>query len=101
MRSSEDFGFGRTPGTVTSGCRHKAIKQFSEPETRRTELATTIESVITRPLTDRPAWKELQNHSKKIRRQHLRTLFAADPERGQRMTAEAASIYLDYSKNRI
>jgi glucose-6-phosphate isomerase len=64
-------------------------------------LATTIESVITRPLTDRPAWKELQNHSKKIRRQHLRTLFAADPERGQRMTAEAASIYLDYSKNRI
>jgi glucose-6-phosphate isomerase len=65
------------------------------------ELATTIQSVITRSLTERPAWKELQNHSKKIRKQHLRTLFATDPERGQRMTAEAAGIYLDYSKNRI
>ena len=64
-------------------------------------MATTIQSVITRPLTERPAWKELQNHSKKIRKQHLRTLFATDPERGQRMTAEAAGIYLDYSKNRI
>lgn len=65
------------------------------------ELATTIQSVITRSLTERPAWKELQNHSKKVRKQHLRTLFATDPERGQRMTAEAAGIYLDYSKNRI
>ena len=64
-------------------------------------MATTIQSVITRPLTERPAWIELQNHSKKIRKQHLRTLFATDPERGQRMTAEAAGIYLDYSKNRI
>src|SRR5690349_23971436 len=69
-------------------------------ERRRTELATT-QSVISHPLTKRPAWKELQSHSKKIRKQHLRTLFAADPERGHRMTAEAAGIYLDYSKNRI
>jgi glucose-6-phosphate isomerase len=64
-------------------------------------LATTTQSVITSPLTERPAWKELGNHSKKIRKQHLRTLFAADPERGQRMTGEAAGIYIDYSKNRI
>jgi glucose-6-phosphate isomerase len=64
-------------------------------------VATAIEPVNSHPLTERPAWKELQNHSKKIREQHLRTLFAADPERGQRMTAEAAGIYLDYSKNRI
>jgi glucose-6-phosphate isomerase len=63
-------------------------------------LATTTPSV-THPLTERPAWKELQNHSKRIREQHLRNLFAAEPERGQRMTAEAAGIYLDYSKNRI
>jgi glucose-6-phosphate isomerase len=32
---------------------------------------------------------------------HLRTLFAEDPGRGERMTAEAAGIFLDYSKNRI
>jgi glucose-6-phosphate isomerase len=64
-------------------------------------VATAIEPVKSRPLTERPAWKELQNHSKKIREQHLRILFAADPERGHCMTAEAAGIYLDYSKNRI
>jgi glucose-6-phosphate isomerase len=68
---------------------------------RRTKVATTAKPVITRPLSERPAWKELQSHSEKIREQHLRTLFAADPERGQRMTAAAAGIYLDYSKNRI
>ena len=63
-------------------------------------MATPTQSV-TRPLTERPAWKELQNHYEEIGKQHLRNLFAADPERGQRMTAEATGIYLDYSKNRI
>ncbi len=52
-------------------------------------------------LTELPAWKELEAHSKKVRKQHLRKLFAADPERGKRMAAEAAGIYFDYSKNRI
>jgi glucose-6-phosphate isomerase len=70
-------------------------------EIRKTEMPTAVEPVITRLLTERPAWKELQIHSKKISKQHLRKLFAADPERGKRMTAEAAGIYLDYSKNRI
>jgi glucose-6-phosphate isomerase len=60
-----------------------------------------IEPETDRPLTQLPAWKELEVHSRKLRRQHLRKLFAADPERGTRMTAEAAGIYFDYSKNRI
>jgi glucose-6-phosphate isomerase len=47
------------------------------------------------------AWKKLQTHYKKIREVHLRSLFADDPKRGERLTAEAADIYLDYSKNRI
>lgn len=64
-------------------------------------MATAVEPVSTHLLTERPAWKELQIHSKKVRKQHLRKLFAADPERGSRMTAEGAGIYLDYSKNRI
>jgi len=53
------------------------------------------------PLTKRKAWKELQTHYKKISDVHLRNLFADDPQRGERMTAEAANIFLDYSKNRI
>jgi glucose-6-phosphate isomerase len=53
------------------------------------------------PLARRPAWKALAAHARKIRPQHLRTLFAADPKRGQRLTLEAAGLLLDYSKNRV
>jgi len=55
----------------------------------------------TEPLTQRPAWKALELHHEKIRGLHLRALFAEDAGRGERMTAEAAGLYLDYSKNRI
>jgi len=53
------------------------------------------------PLTQRKAWKALRAHYRKVRGTHLRTLFADDPGRGERMTAEAPGIYLDYSKNRV
>ena len=53
------------------------------------------------PLTSRPAWKALQSHHQKVRNLHLRELFAADLKRGERLTAEAVGIYLDYSKHRI
>jgi glucose-6-phosphate isomerase len=52
-------------------------------------------------LTARPAWKALEGHYREVRDLHLRKLFADDPKRGERMTVEAAGIYLDYSKNRI
>ncbi|HYT89765.1 MAG TPA: glucose-6-phosphate isomerase [Gemmataceae bacterium] len=53
------------------------------------------------PLTSRPAWKALAEHHAKMRDVHLRQLFASDPRRGERLTAEAVGIYLDYSKNRV
>jgi len=53
------------------------------------------------PLTDRRVWKALAAHYRTIREVHLRKLFADDPTRGERMTAEAAGLYLDYSKNRV
>jgi glucose-6-phosphate isomerase len=52
-------------------------------------------------LTKRKVWKSLQTHYKKVRNLHLRSLFADDPGRGERMTAEAVGLFLDYSKNRI
>jgi glucose-6-phosphate isomerase len=52
------------------------------------------------PLTARKAWKLLQVHYERVRASHLRDLFADDPRRGERMIAEAAGIFLDYSKNR-
>lgn len=53
-----------------------------------------------RQLTNLPAWKELVNHHKN-EIPHLRDLFTKDPERGEKMKAEAAGLFLDYSKNRI
>ncbi len=53
------------------------------------------------PLTARPSWKLLKAHQEKIGELHLRRLFADDPTRGERLTAEAVGIYLDYSKNRV
>jgi glucose-6-phosphate isomerase len=52
-------------------------------------------------LAERPAWKALEEHFEKIRNVHLRSLFADDAHRGERMAVEGADVYLDYSKNRI
>jgi glucose-6-phosphate isomerase len=52
-------------------------------------------------LTERPAWSELARHHRAISSTHLRELFATDPTRGERLTAEGAGLYLDYSKNSI
>jgi glucose-6-phosphate isomerase len=48
-----------------------------------------------------PAWSALQRHYEKVRDIHLRSLFAEDPSRGERLTVEAAGLYLDYSKHRV
>ena len=53
------------------------------------------------PLAARPAWKALEAHHQKVRDLRLRQLFADDPGRGERMTLEAAGLFLDYSKNRV
>src|ERR1043166_8251847 len=55
----------------------------------------------TLPLTERPAWAALRAHYKQVAPVHLRKLFADDPKRGERLTLEAAGIYLDYSKHRV
>jgi len=53
------------------------------------------------PLRERPAWARLQANHAAVEPRGLRELFADDPERGTRLTAEAAGLYLDYSKNRV
>jgi glucose-6-phosphate isomerase len=53
------------------------------------------------PLKQRPAWTELAAHHEQLAPQHLRELFDADESRGERLTAEGAGLFLDYSKNRI
>ena len=56
---------------------------------------------MTTPLRQRLAWKALEQHHSEIEGTHLRELFAADPTRGERLTAEGVGLYLDYSKNRV
>jgi len=55
----------------------------------------------TKKLTQLPAWKALARHSRTVKRLHLRELFARDTRRGERFSAEAAGLFLDYSKNRV
>src|SRR5262245_12033740 len=65
-------------------------------KTRGNNVTKTIQ-----PLTKRKAWASLATHSKEIKKLHLGKLFAQDSKRGERFTAEAAGLFLDYSKNRI
>ena len=53
------------------------------------------------PLKQRPAWAELIAHHEKLAPRHLRELFDTDATRGERLTAEGAGLFLDYSKNRV
>jgi glucose-6-phosphate isomerase len=64
-------------------------------------MAARAQAISKGPALKRQAWKDLGVHFKEIREVHLRQLFAEDPKRGQHLTAEAAGLYLDYSKNRI
>ncbi|HEY7243393.1 MAG TPA: glucose-6-phosphate isomerase [Xanthobacteraceae bacterium] len=64
-------------------------------------MAAVSEVSRTQPADNRAVWRALENHQRRIRDRHLRELFAEDPARAERMTAEAAGVFLDYSKNRI
>jgi glucose-6-phosphate isomerase len=64
-------------------------------------MVAQSETLHTRLTNKHAVWRALEDHHETIRGLHLRNLFADDPARGERMTAEAAGVYLDYSKNRI
>src|SRR5271170_8260110 len=64
-------------------------------------MAARVEAITRRPAVKGQAWKNLGAHYKEIREVHLRELFADDPQRGTRLTAQALGLFLDYSKNRV
>ena len=66
---------------------------------RRPEGMSAMSAVT--PLTRLPAWQALTEHYREVKDLHLRTLFAQDPQRGERLALDAAGLYLDYSKNRV
>jgi glucose-6-phosphate isomerase len=68
---------------------------------KRSSESTNIQSANVPPLRSRPAWALLEKHCQKLQHIHLRQLFAGERGRGEKLTVEAAGVYLDYSKNRI
>src|SRR4051812_24899473 len=64
-------------------------------------MTSALRGKAARSLTTLASWKALQAHHARIGNTHLRDLFAADPQRGERFALEAGGLYLDYSKNRI
>jgi glucose-6-phosphate isomerase len=64
-------------------------------------MAARSEMSRTQSTGKHAVWRALEDHQRAMEARHLRTLFADDPARGERMTAEAAGVFLDYSKNRI
>jgi glucose-6-phosphate isomerase len=56
---------------------------------------------VAEPLTETAIWRRLEWHHADVARLHLRDLFDSDPTRGERLTAKAGDLYLDYSKHRV
>src|ERR1041384_6583528 len=96
MRSAAGFGCGRKWTTAEARFPQGPVPHHDEEAKGVKKMTKQIA-----PLTDRQSWKALTAHYKEIAHLHLRQLFANDPKRGERMTAEAVGIYLDYSKNRV
>src|ERR1700722_4271035 len=83
-----------------AGCGRQAGGGAGGQGSQRT-LSDRGDEAVSTPLRSRPAWAALAEHHDKIKNTQLREFFAADPDRGERLTAEAVGIFLDYSKNRI
>ena len=73
----------------------------AEESERTPQMAAPSQTSRNRSTSRHAAWQALADHYETMRGLQLRDLFADDPARGERMTAEAAGVYLDYSKNRV
>ena len=76
-------------------------KETALSEANRMTTAPTSPATSTTPLTHLPEWHALESHAADMQSVHLRSLFASDATRGTRFSAEAAGLYVDYSKHRV
>jgi len=88
------------PGNATMATGQQAIER-RENHGEEAPQPTLSRGKCIAPLTSLASWRALETHYSKVRELHLRNLFADDPTRGERLTAEAVGIYFDYSKHRI
>src|SRR6478736_7941482 len=97
MPFAADFGCGEK----TALSSRSRLVQNDGPDRRKPQMVAQSETLHTRSTSKHAVWQALEDHYETMRGLHLRNLFANDPARGARMIAEAAGVYLDYSKNRI
>src|ERR1700731_4284534 len=93
FRLWEETTLSRTPGLVPN--------DGPEGSERLSQMPAQSEAPRTRATSKHAIWKDIEDHHETRQGLHLQNLFAEDPARGERMTAEAAGVYLDYSKNRV
>src|SRR6266404_4335353 len=86
---------------IVEGAAHMPRRQEHDAQEGQLSPKGDHMSTASVPLTSRPSWKALHEHHASIRGLHLRELFAQDPHRGERLIAEGAGLYLDYSKHRV
>src|SRR5262249_25459101 len=92
----------RIPAVGARSPTHQhAFETMDLNDPRGAEMSARSEVSRTQPTRKNEAWRALQAHYETMRSRHLRDLFAHDPKRGEQMTAEAAGVFLDYSKNRV
>ncbi len=87
----EETGAGRADAAGGAGDHHALPCEAHVHRGRRLSGVTS----------GTPAWQALEKHAAAVQETHLRDLFAADPGRAERLTGEAAGLFLDYSKNRV
>ena len=88
-------------GVLRSGGQQQSSREKERSIKMATPATPGATSRFMEPPTKRKSWEALRAHFEKVRNLHLRELFAQDPQRGERLTADASGIFLDYSKNRI
>src|SRR5262249_30356099 len=91
FRLWEEATLPRTPGLVPNDAR--------DGSERTSQMPAQSEATRMQSKSKHAAWLALEDHHESMRSLHLRNLFSEDPGRGERMTAEVAGVYLDYSKN--
>jgi glucose-6-phosphate isomerase len=96
LQKASKAGMTTGEGAARSLARTAEPRSHNPLEKRSLKMTDKVQA-----LNMRPAWKALAAHHEQVRNRHLRDLFTADAKRGERLTAEAVGLFLDYSKNRI
>src|SRR3954452_13301774 len=90
----------RAGSTIRREGEH-AVMSATQAHTKDSSAGAPVDEQRSRLPTRLPAWQALLQHYAEVKDVHLRQLFVQDPGRGERLVAEGAGLYVDYSKHRV